>query len=699
MKRKYYEQMTVKEIKDLVGKVEWKCTKTATKTYNCALVPCSFDIETTNEFMYIWTLSIYDHTYFGYTIFDLTVALGIINKAINLGCVKDKATKVLPIFVHNFGNFEWHFLKEELKITDKFLKGSEWKIDTKTKKKIHVDVPALFAVAYSRFMFVDSFSICPNMSLDDLAKTYCKTQKMVGDLDYSKERNTEDAKHLTEEEMTYCCNDTLILTEFAQYVFDNYFKKYDKLPLSQNQIVGSAVTKAFEEERLSIKDKKSLEKLKKFYDDEFLDQPTYRFVRAFGFRGGYCASSGQYWRCVGYGDLDAAYTAAIVHGYYPRGRYTKIKDPSLWKTFINTKCCQLKIRFTNLKAIEPSFLYESRHNVFTKDKVECDESGKVMKVYGNILVSLNEIHLKLYKKFYTWDKMEVLELKIADRGMLPMPVIKAVLSFYLDKAKLKKAGLEDTPEYKRIKTLPSTVFGAMSKRIKDIDLEELSANDWYTKYHGLKLKPQWGTYITAHVRNVIVNMIFAIGVENWLYTDTDSIYYKLSQETKKCFDEFNEKMRTKNKQFCEKYGFDYSLLDDLGTFDDKSRHNFKIDEFITTGAKSYAYHYTDDKHPDGDYKIVMAGIPNEAIVKAWKDSGLSFVEFFNSPYQVIEFTRKTSEIVHNTSRIVNGMKMTCKCGVRIKEEPVKGTIRGIKNRLAFETWQDNVNDDLSYNGD
>ena len=26
-------------------------------------------------------------------------------------------------------------------------------------------------------------------------------------------------------------------------------------------------------------------------------------------------------------------------------------------------------------------------------------------------------------------------------------------------------------------------------------------------------------------------------------------------------------------------------------------------------------------------------------------------------------------------------------------------IRGIKNRLAFETWQDNVSDDLSYNGD
>lgn len=686
MKKVFYEQLTVKELKNIIGKVEWKCTQTATKTYNCALVPAAFDIETTYEFMYIWTLSIRDTVIYGYTWEDLKVALGMINKAIGLGFIKGKADKVLPIFVHNFGNFEWHFIKEELKITDKFLKGSD------------KDAPALFAVAYWRYLFVDSYSIS-NMSLEDLAETYCKTQKMVGDLDYSKKRNHDDAKHLTDEEMTYCCNDTLILTEFAEYVYENYFKKYGKLPMTQNQIIGSAVTRAFEEERYSIKDKKQLEALKKTYDDEFLDQPTYRFIRSYGFRGGYCASSNEYYNGkVGYADLDAAYTAAIVHGYYPRSRYTKVR-PDLWKTFINEKCCQLKIRFTNLTAIDKRFLYESKHNIITTNPVDVDASGKVDSVHGTCLVSLNEIHLKLYKKFYTWDKMEVLELKIADRGSLPKPVIKAILSFYVDKAKLKKAGLEDTAEYLRVKSLPSTVFGAMCKKVKEKDLNELSANEWWTKYHSIKLKPQWGCYVTSHVRKIIIDTIFAIGIDNWLYTDTDSIYYKWSKATQAVIDAYNNTMRAKNKKFCEDNDYDYNIINDLGTFDDKSRHNFVIDRFITTGAKSYAYHYTDDKHPEGDYKIVQAGISDKAIKQAWKDSKLSFEEFFCSQYQTIKYKITTSTIVHNKKKVINGEKMTCKCGVRIKEETIKGTIRGIKNRLAFKTWQDNTDDDLDYNGD
>lgn len=693
--REIFSRTSVDEIRALCGKVEWKCTQTATKPYNCALVPMSFDIETTNEYMYIWTFSIYDRTYYGYTFFDLKVLMGLIRQAIGLGKVKvgdkKKATRVVPVFVHNFGAFEWHFIKEELKITDKFLRGSEY-----DEKGNPLDPDAMFAVAYDSFLFVDSMQICPKMSLEDLAKIYCKTQK-THDLDYKVARNHEDAKHLSNEEMDYCCNDTLILTEFAEYVFDAYFKKYDKLPMTQNQIVSSAITKAFEAERLSISDDKALKALKDFYDDEFLDQKTYRFIREYGFRGGYCGSSYRYFKGrVGYGDLDAAYTFAVVHCYYPRGRYTPIKDPSLWKTFINTHCCQLKVRFTNLRAKEKWLLYDMKHHVFTKNRIECDDSGKVSRVYGTCIVSLNEIHLKMYKLLYDWDNMEVLELKIADRGQLPKPVIEAILNFYKEKSVLKKSCKEDTQEYKRVKTLPSTVSGAMAKRVYGKDLDVLSRVDWYTKYHGIKLRPQWGCYVTAHVRKIIVEMILKLGYANWLYSDTDSIYYVWSEETQAMFDEYNKKVRKMNHDFCKENGYSYLVLCDLGTFDDKRRKHFRIDEFITTGAKSYAYHYYDDKHPEGKYEIVMAGIPDEAVKEAWKESGLSFEEFFCSPYQKIKFTRKTSKVVHNTKAIINGEEMVCKCGVRIKEDPIEGTIRMIKNKLAFEAWQDKVNDDLEY---
>jgi hypothetical protein len=95
----------------------------------------------------------------------------------------------------------------------------------------------------------------------------------------------------------------------------------------------------------------------------------------------------------------------------------------------------------------------------------------------------------------------------------------------------------------------------------------------------------------------------------------------------------------------------------------------------------------------------MAGIPKEAVKEAWEKSGLSFEDFFSSPYQTIEFKRHVSDIVHNTSAVINGEKMTCKCGVRIKEETIKGSIRMVKNQLAFETWKEKVDDDLAYYGD
>ena len=686
-----FSKMSVDMVREIAKNIEWKITQTATKPYNCALVPCGFDIETTNEFMYIWTLTLGDVTFYGYTFFDLKVCMGIIKQALGLGTVhkdgKKKATRVLPVFVHNFGGFEWHFIKYELKITDKFLRGSD------------KDAEAMYAVAYDSFLFVDSMAICPKMSLDELAKTYCHTRKMVGDLDYSVERNTEDAKHLSDEEMKYCINDTVILAEFAQYVYDNYFKKYDKLPFTQNQIVGSAITKAFEEERLSISDKKALEKLKKFYEDEFLDQATYRLVREYGFRGGYCGSSYRYFRGkIGYGDLDAAYTAQIVHAYYPRGRYTKLIDTSKWKSFAKDYCWSMRVRFVNLRAKSNTLLMDSRTNIITKDKVDTDEAGKVAAVYGTCTVCITEIHYKLYKLIYDWDSMEVLTFKYCERGELPWPVKKTVLEFYKEKAKLKKAGLEDTQEYAQVKSMPSTVFGAMGKRVYGSDLDDLSEVEWWTKYHGLKLRPQWGVYVAAHVRYLIVTMILKLG-SAWLYSDTDSIYYVWSPETQKLFDDYNAEIRAKNKAFCEKYGYDYAIYDDLGTFDDKHRKNFKIDEFITTGTKCYAYHYTDKKHPEGAYEIVMAGIPKEAVREAWEKSGLSFEEFFGSPYQIIEFDRKMSEVVHNTHARINGEIMECRCGVRIHTEHVKGTIRMVKNRLAFETWYDKVNDDLAYYGD
>ena len=68
--RRFVNNLTIKDLKDEIGEVTFKSTKTGDtfdkkdpfrKIYpvlNCALVPCGFDIECYKEFMYIWTFTI-----------------------------------------------------------------------------------------------------------------------------------------------------------------------------------------------------------------------------------------------------------------------------------------------------------------------------------------------------------------------------------------------------------------------------------------------------------------------------------------------------------------------------------------------------------------------------------------------------------------------------------------------------------------
>lgn len=681
MKRIEQKYATKEVLKELIGKYKTTKTQIAQKWYNICIIPAAFDIETTEEFMYIWTFTILDTTIIGYTWSDFKQLLWTLKQVLGLGKEVKKAAKVLPIFIHNFGNFEWHFLKEEISMTDVFLKGNE------------EDASALYAVAYNGFLLADSYAVA-NMSLEKLAKTYTTLQKSH-DLDYSILRNHEDAKHLTEEELNYCCLDTQILSQFAQYFFDEYLLKYNKFPLTQNQIVNAVINSKYESFMKSY-NKAGREIQLKELSKDFIDQPTYKLIRKYGFRGGYCSSSGQYHAGnIGYVDLDSAYSWSMIHGYFPRGSYRKA-PVSAWKKFIKTHCCQLKIRFKELRAKDGWLLLESKTRIFTKDIVKTNQSGKV-KYAKDIIVSLTELDLDLYKRCYEWDSMEVLEIKIAKRGHLPSYVIEAIVELYSAKAKLKHAGKENTPEYKRVKTLPSTVFGASSKRVYSSDLEGLAPMEWWIKHNHDKLRPQWGVYVSAHVRYLIVRMIELLGYDNWLYTDTDSIYYIKNKKTEKLFADYNKEVRIDNKTFCDKFGYSYEDLCDLGTFDDESRHNLRIDEFITTSAKSYAYHYYDDDHPDGDYKIVMSGIPKEAVFDAWKKSGETFKEFFTDQYQIIEFDRNVSAIVHNTEKIINGERMTCKCGVRIITQHIKGSIRMVKNMLAAEANNIEISDARDYN--
>lgn len=729
------DSVTEKLLKETVKDYEILNTKTGYKhnnSVNMALIPAGFDIESYKQYMYIWTFSICDLTVIGYTWTDFRYLLALLKKTFDLGkksqtihhrdgtkTIKNKASKVLPILIHNI-KYEWAFMCHEVEVSEK-----PFFFDKAKKNPLNV-------LIYDSFMLIDSYKLFP-MSLAKVAKAYCKTQK-THDLDYKKPRNVDDAKKLTEKELNYCCNDTRILVELADFVFDNYFRKYHKMPYTQNQMVKMVIKDSYKNEMAKLS-KAEQTNYMKMLNRLTLSQKQYKLGRRDCFRGGSCCSSYSETDdkdSVEYHDLTSAYCGSICHDYYPMSAPSLPTMPfyAMHEKEIDyyTKkfCCQMQIKIYNLKSIGDKFFkYETYHNVVPympdgseprKDEkghilredsrimsrsIEVDDANHIWKA-ACIVVSLTEIDWEIYKKVYTWDKLEVLDFMFETRGDLPDYVKKAALKLYGHKSALKKASKTSTPEYMSAKTLVSNVFGAMVQQV-DKNLVNGSENEWLHHMLDQILKPLWGVYVAAHTRRKLVNMILTLGKDYWLYSDTDSIYNLKTTETTKLFKDYNNKIKLKNAILCEKYDLDFKLYDDLGCWDDESRKHLSIKHFKTLGPKQYLYFYTDDKHQHGDWKLVLAGISEEYFWEAYatKYPVCKITDKENEIKRIFDFFEKSTEIVykrnimtfvHDTKDIVNGVEVYCKDGAIIEEKTIKGTIGIVSEAVAMLALADEMDD-------
>lgn len=659
----------VKFISVYDGLVDDNESYTIASRYSMGIVPCGFDIETTYEFMYIWTMTINNTTIVGYTWEDFRHLLATIKKAYKLGKQDGKLTKVIPIFVHCFADFEYKFMRSEVNFTREF--------------KINGEVYT--AIIDDSFYVLDSYKICPS-SLETVAKLYSKVEKLVGELDYEKERNHTDARNMSEMELKYCINDTVILKDFAKSILNEFAVGYGCIPYSQNSIIKIMLKHEF-------RDKYEKNKYMNLLKDIALTKEMYARVRKYGANYGWCQSSDK-WVLgpVDYHDIDAAYAGAFIHDYFPMSKYRPVPLED-WKKYLTTHCCQLVIRFYGLRAksfVRPAtrghVIFENVHDM---RNTEVSGAMKIRKC-PKCVVSVNELEFYIYTLCYDWDEMEILSCDVAERGQLPDVVKRLIVKLYEPKAKMKAAGLTDTPEYGRIKSRPSTVFGCASQKMYDDDMK-LSDYEWKKKILSRILPPQWGVYVASHVRFKLMRIALELGVDLWLYTDTDSLYNDSDPRAKLIFAKYNDRMRQKNEAFCEEYDLDYEIFKNLGTFDDESRKNLKIDAFSTLSEKTYLYHYTDIEHPNGAWKLVLSGCPAKAFWDAYdKEHPLDYdhknveqiIKFFKANV-IVEYTKNIAVPVENTSRMINGELMTCKTGVRIEKRKIIGQLRMLKATNAL----------------
>lgn len=472
-------------------------------------------------------------------------------------------------------------------------------------------------------------------SLETLAKDYCYTQKLKGDLDYRKLRNTDTV--LTDQELQYIINDVVILAEYSKYLFKTIIRPKRYVPMTRTGILNREVHDTFHDMAKAYG--AGAEKVYTEYVQKcFPDEKTYFQWFSYLFRGGYVHANALYSNIDLNGqdgikkarmkDITSSYPATMLKGYVPRGPFKDAEwDPDLLKS----KCCIIYAKFYNIRII-------THHSIESKNKIinysgATWDNGRMIKA-DYIEVCLTELDYDIYEHFMEWDTMEVYRFQIADRGTLPSFLLSNLIEAYAKKTELKLSGKNNTPEYAVQKSAVNTFYGLQVKRIRVKSIEWTSEGGWNTKDNDgafererkkALMLPASGIWITAGSRHDLLMQTWRLihaGVQVY-YMDTDSIKYGENPKAEKIFKKYNAYVRKRIRN----RGYTDPVFAGLGEFDDETHG--KAVRMKTLGAKRYIY--TD---PEKGVKATVAGMPKSSVKMLGETEDDIYDEFSTSGFSL-----------------------------------------------------------------
>lgn len=138
----------------------------------------------------------------------------------------------------------------------------------------------------------------------------------------------------------------------------------------------------------------------------------------------------------------------------------------------------------------------------------------------------------------------------------------------------------------------------LTKQERDEDNEQSTLDKYYRSYNNF-MPYQFAIWTTAHARDALYTMIECVGYDNFLYCDTDSVFYLETPENKKRMDDYASYCRKRAKDGGAYVGNKY-----LGEPTDEP----PIRAFRAIHSKCYAM---EELNKNGEYElnVVIAGIP------------------------------------------------------------------------------------------
>lgn len=585
---------------------------------------CAFDIETStiwlnsdhslydvHSFMYVWQFQIEEYTIKGRTWEEYFSFLDLLRKAIEQ-IKNDNNLAVNPylvIWVHNLA-YEWTFLSglypfknEEIFFRD-------------VRKPIYCRM-------FDTFEFRCSY-IQSNLSLSALCKQTGVKQKLSGQK-YDYEKIRFPWTELTEFENEYTTVDVESLVKAMKYRVSRGGDNLQTVPLTSTGYVRRECKEALKSQYLDLREMKPTEK-------------EYRLLRK-TFRGGNTHSNRYFVDRV----VKNVYSYDISSSY-PTQQLTQLFPikPFKWLD-ISQRTPQKRIsrvfqfiglgyavvgtyQFTNLRLKDQRepIPYISLSRCQAKG-AELDEDGLEMILdngrilqCGYIEISLTEIDLEIVLDQYEYDRFDVIEAMVAQKGLLPESYRAVIQDYYNKKTALKGDDTEDGKYlYVKSKNMLNAVYGMSATDPVHQEIVynggeyTVSSYDDYTDDELAKLLKnapfpyQWGVYTTALARKQLQDAI-KLCKDKIVYCDTDSVKVIGDIDINK----LNKKLQRKAEQY-KAYADDIKgKRHYIGLFEFDGYY----DKFITQGAKRYAY------ISGGKMGITVAGVSK----KINEETGISF---------------------------------------------------------------------------
>ena len=468
-------------------------------------------------------------------------------------------------------------------------------------------------MTYNGIEFREALTISGG-GLAELAESYCKTRKLKGDLDYTIPRNAKT--RLTDQELQYCYNDVIILSEFSEFIYSQYIRPTHKVPLTKTGLLRAEVKQAFKQADVNGQ-------LKQMIMHAFPDKVQYNFWWNYLFRGGYVHANviyaGRRVDDLMYNyDITSSYPASMNLFGYPMTKFeaevfTNMQD---FEKLCHDKCVIFVATFKNLQATTTHCI-ESLNKVINISANRVIDNGRI-RFAESVTVALTEIDYAIYKKFYKWEGQPyIYDIYTARRGYLPSYLLDVLNSHYRKKAQMKLDGWHKIPEKIRFYSIEKSGLNAgYGLLVTKIQLNTIKYDnekgwlevpdliDYENERRNQVLLPQWGIYCTAWSRFRLLDTMYRIYQRCGnitAYCDTDSLknlYHPLLQSV---IDEVNAEI----KALLIKRGLTDPLFADLGQF--SKEENYIHSKFL--GAKRYLATYE-----DGSIHATIAGLPKDTLL-------------------------------------------------------------------------------------